>query len=297
MSYIVVLDYLIFSYWYEWANRYTVLNFQETAFLPARYIISGLVAGAFVYWLYLIPLWLLKRLWPRYQHPRWPLLWGATAVISSLQVWLIVRNSEPALEVWPSLALIVHLQLLHSVMLMVADRALRRGLASILPGLRSALILMAIWIFWAAYSFFPPPPGNPQPLIGSELERLILILILGLLIQVGLAYRLGSLRGSWADGMLIPPLRISSFDALDAFYTAWACFFLSIPVGQYLSRGYVITHSNLFPAFLLGLLLPMIWSLLGMWLIILISKITGAALLQNESLQRLRDLGLRRLNG
>jgi hypothetical protein len=34
----------------------------------------------------------------------------------------------------------------------------------------------------------------------------------------------------------------------------------------------VTAHSNLFPAFLLGLLIPLLWSLLVMWIIILVSK-------------------------
>lgn len=36
-------------------------------------------------------------------------------------------------------------------------------------------------------------------------------------------------------------------DMLDAFYSALGLYFLLIPLGHFLLRGYVISHSTLFP--------------------------------------------------
>jgi hypothetical protein len=273
LSYLVVLDFLIFQYWYRIANRYTVLNFHETGYLPARYIISGLVAGAFIYWAYLLPVLLLKRLHPRYHHPRWWLLWSATAFISSVQVWMIVRGGTPPLSIEVTLALLLHLQLMHFITLMIAQRVTQRELGSIFPGVRSALILMGLWLFWIGYSFAVPAQGDPQPLLGSSFERYMLVLFLTGLIGVGLAFRLGiQMEVIHPSDLVIPSLNITVADILDSFYAAWALFYMVIPVVQYLVRGYVMAHSNLFPTFLLGMLLPFGWSVLVMWPIIFISK-------------------------
>lgn len=273
LSYLVLMDFFIFQYWYRFANRYTVLNFHESGYLPARYIISGLVAGAVVYWAYLLPVLVLKRFYRRYQHPRWWLLWSATACISSIQVWMIVRGGTPTLSVDVTCALLLHLQLLHFITLMIAQRVTQRELGSIFPGVRSALIVMGLWIFWIGYSFVVEVEGQPQPLIGSLFERYTLLLLLIGLIGVGIAFRLGIQTDFiQASDRVIPSLNITVSDVLDSFYSAWALFYLVIPVVQYAVRGYVMAHSNLFPTFLLGLLLPLGWSLLVMWPIIFISK-------------------------
>lgn len=274
MSYVLLLDYLIFRYWFNFANRYVVLNFAETGFLPARYIISGLVAGAFVYWAYLIPVTLLRTFAKGYWHPRWWLVWGATAAISSIQVMLIVNDyANPPVAVWPSIALVIHLQAVHFIMFMVADRAMIRGMGSILPGVRTSLVFVGMWLFWLCYSFIDNAQGNPTPLIGSALERYLLGGILLVLMVLGAGYRSG-LVSQWvnADETLFAPLKIKVSDAFDGFFSAWALYYMTIPVMHYLLRGYVITHSSIFPAFLLGIVIPFVWSLLWMWVIILISK-------------------------
>lgn len=274
MSYVVILDYVIFQYWYVFANRFNVLLYDLDGFLPERYIVSGLVGGAIVYWLYLIPVMLLKRYVRGYQHPRWWLLWVATAFISTLQVGTtVLTNANPPLRFGEAVALVAHLQGVHLIMFMVARRVMLRGQGAIIPGLRPGLIFMADWIFWIWLSFAMTPSGDPQPIIGTAVERYILGLILFALITAGILYRTGYDPPNLSrDETLIPLLQIKLSDLVDGFYAAWALFYMLLPVLHYLSRGYVTAHSNLFPAFLLGLLIPLLWSLLVMWIIILVSK-------------------------
>ena len=273
MSFVVVLDYLIFEYWYIFANRYSVLNFHETGFLPGRYIISGLVAGAFVYWIYILPVLLIKRVWKGYWHPRWGLLWAATAGISSIQVMQIVRNADPPLELPVAAALVAHLQVMHLIMFMVADRAIHRNLGAIIPGVRSAVLFMCGWLFWLWYSFQVTPEGSLTPHIGAAWERYLIGLLVLVLVAVGIAFRSGfQIRQFQRGDVVIPALRITIADIIDSFYSAWALFYLVIPVLHYLTRGYVTAHSNLFPLYLPGMLIPVLWSLVVMWIIILVSK-------------------------
>jgi hypothetical protein len=274
MSYIAVLDYLLFSYWYILANRYDVLNFHEQGFLPGRYIVSGLVAGAILYWVYLIPVGIIRRLNKRYRHPRWWLLWSATAVISSTWVMTIVRSSSvPPLELWVAVGLLVHLQLVHFIMFMVAERVMHRALGSILPGVRSAVIFLGLWLFWIWFSFHVHPNEDPRPVVGSAVERYLLALLIVIFIGAAAAYRLRwELPYLPYNTYVIAPLQITLSDAIDGFYSAWALFYITLPVIHYLWRGYVMTHSSLFPAFLLGFLVPLGWSLLWMWVIVVVSK-------------------------
>lgn len=274
MSYITVLDYVFFQYWYVFANRYTVLNFHETGYLPGRYIASGLVGGAFVYWLYLIPTTLLKRYHPRYQHPRWWLLWMATASISSIQVMLIVRGSStPPLSLSVALGLVAHLQVMHLIMLQVAERVLVRGEGTIIPRIRPALLLIVDWFFWLWYSFHVHPQGSPHPRVGSAFERYLLgLLALGLLVFGAMfwgGYKLPYLR---RKQVVIAALNVQVGDVIACFYSAWALFYVTIPVIHYLLRGYVMAHDNLFPTYLLGALLPVGWSAVMLWVVMVIER-------------------------
>jgi hypothetical protein len=187
---------------------------------------------------------------------------------------IIVRSSSvPPLELWVAIALLVHLQLVHFIMFMVAERVMHRALGSILPGVRSAVIFLGLWLFWIWYSFHIHPSEDPHPLIGSALERYVLTLLVLMLVAIAVAFRLGwdipyLLRSTY----VIPPLQVTLSDAVDGFYSAWALFYITIPVIHYVLRGYVMTHSSLFPAFLLGFLVPLGWSLLWMWVIVFVSK-------------------------
>lgn len=267
MSAVVVLDYAFFLYWYALANRYTVLNFHETGFLPARYIISGLVAGAFIYWLYLIPVALLVYFHRRYRHPRWWLLWITVGFISSLQVGSItIQQGSPPLDLEVALALVVHLQLLHLMMFVTADRITRQPNRILMPGIGAGIIFIGMWLFWIWYSFAMPPEGEPAPLVGAELERYILAMILIVLLWIALIYLWGlHLPGLPPHRILIAPLQVTVRDVLNGFYSAWALFYLTIPVIHYLGRGYVTAHSNIFGAFLPALIVVVLWSLIFMW--------------------------------
>ena len=291
MSYVVVLDYLIFQYWYVFANRFDVLLFDLEGFLPERYIVSGLVGGALVYWLYLIPVSLLKKYYRRYQHPRWWLLWIATAFISTVQVMTItLTTANPALRFGESLALVAHLQGVHLIMFMVARRVMLRGQGAIIPGLRPGLIFMADWLFWLWLSFaLPERIVLSKPHVGSAIERYVLGAILLVFITIGIFYRAGYDPPRLPrDRILIPLLEIRVSDLVDSFYAAWALFYMLLPALHYVTRGYVTAHSNLFPAFLLGLLIPGLWSLLVMWFIILVSKPQVSMKLPRLLLDRIR---------
>ena len=267
MSFVVVIDYVLFRYWYMIANRFTVLNFHETAYLPARYIITGLLAGALVYWLYLIPVLLLSRFHRGYRHPDPGNLWLITAIISSIQIVKIVRGeSTPPLTFNVTAMLIIHLQMVHLIMFYAGKQLKKYPQRILIPGVMPGILAMLAWEFWLWYSFAVRIEGEPSPLIGTELERSILIGILWALIAIGLAFSAGgSLPFLKRDTVIIPDLNVTFGDLMTGFYSAWALFYLIVPVGHYLVRGYVTSHSNLFPAFLLGLLVPLIWSLVLMW--------------------------------
>ncbi len=274
LSYIALLDWLLLQYLYVFANRYTVLNFHEIGFLPGRYILSGLVVGAFVYWLYVIPVAILRRVWPGYWHPRWWLLWTPVLVISSAQAVLITRqNSDPALALWVSLALALHLQVMHLFMLRVADRLAQGEQALPLPSLGAMAAFNALWMYWVGYSFDVPALADPSPLIGSPLERYILLLVLAGSTLGLLAYRAGVGAPVFQDeDEFMPALPLSMHDLLYAFGQAWASFYLTVPVVHFLARGYVMSHGNLFPAFLLGWVVPAIWSALLTGVLLVLRK-------------------------
>lgn len=267
MSVVVVLDYILFYYWYVVANRFTVLNYHETAFLSGRYIITGLLAGAMVYWLYLIPVALLSRYQRHYKHPEPGALWLITGIISTIQLVNMVRaNSIPPLSLPVTAGLIIHLQVLHLIMFHVGSYLKRDPKRLLAVGVLPGVLLMLDWVFWLWYSFEVKMEGDPRPLIGTDAERYVLIGILWAFIVTGLAYAAGgSLPFLKRDTLIIPDLNITFGNLMSGFYSAWALFYLLFPVGHYLIRGYVIAHSTLFPAFLLGLLVPLIWSLVVMW--------------------------------
>lgn len=273
MSYVLLLDWLFFQFWYRLANRYEVLNYHETAFLPARYMISGLVAGAFVYWLYLIPVSIYRRMNRRYWHPRWWLLWFTTATLSSVQVVSIVKSGSPPLEMEVALLILLHLQALHLVMFMIGGDLPRQIRPSIVPGLRVALIFIGLWLFWIGYSFVDEPIGTPQPEVGTGLERYIMSLLLLSLMTFGLLYRQGAesflLRREYR---FIEGLDITLGDLIQGFFSAFTLYFLIVPIGHYLLRGYIIAHSLIFPSQLVGLLPPLIWSFSLMGLMVLLKK-------------------------
>lgn len=269
MSYVVFLDYLLFRYLYLFANRYDILNFHEAGFLPARYIISGLVVSALVYWLYLIPVTLLNRFVKGYRHPHWFPLWLATALLSSIHIAsMVVGASLPPLTIPVTVALLLHLQLVHLLMFIIGDDTRRTPLRLLVPGVGAGLIFMLGWLFWIAYSFvvIPSLDADPQPIIGSQLERYALALLIGVLILLGLWFiRMSRLPFIPPDARLLPELSLTVNDLIIGFYSSWALFYLLIPVLHFLLRGYITAHSNLFPAFLLGILVPLGWSLLVMW--------------------------------
>lgn len=276
MALVVTLDYLFFLYWYVIANRFTVLNFHEEGFLPGRYIISGLVAGAFIYWAYLISVQLFKRLSHKYTHPRWWTLWLAAGALGGIQVFRVVTGVDslpiratPPLEAWEAIALIVHLQAIHLLTFITGQRVSHEWKRILLPGVGAGVLFMGLWLFWIGYSFFVVPEADPSPIIGTEIERFVQIIILSLGVMIGLVYLLRiDVPFVDRDKLLIPRFRISVGDVLTGFYSAWALFYLITPVVHYGVRGYVTAHSNLFPAFLLGLLVPLVWSLGVMWLVI-----------------------------
>jgi hypothetical protein len=259
LAVLVILQYGFMQYWYVFANRYVVLNFQESAFLPARYAISGVVAGAFIYWLYLLPLGLIRRLWRGYQHPRWWLLWAAVVAIGGTQTLNTLRDaSQPPVTLWAALMAVFNLQLYLGLTLWVASRPERGKAASLWPSPPMALMFIGLWGFWLAYSFWHEPQGEPRPLIGTPLERYALGLVLG---GLALACLLSSLQPvqTW-----LAERRFSGLEARQAlawFFSSLAGFYLFVPVFHYLLRGYVIAHSTLFPAFFLGALVPIGWSL------------------------------------
>lgn len=267
MSVVVVLDYVVFLYWYAIANRYTVLNFNEQGFLPARYIMSGLVAGAVVYWIYLIPVALRRHFSKHYRHPRWWLLWVTVGFITSLQIGsLTIQQGSPPLDLEVAVALIVHLQLIHLVMFVMADLAMQNPTRILLPGIRTGVLFMMMWLFWIWYSFAVVPEGENVPLVGAVWERYVLAMVLIILIWLAMIYLGGlNLPGLPRNRVVVEPLKITVLEILRGFYSAWALFYLTIPPAHYLMRGYVIAHSNIFTAFLLGLLAPVIWSLILMW--------------------------------
>ncbi|MFP4322276.1 MAG: hypothetical protein ACLFTK_07475 [Anaerolineales bacterium] len=274
LSYLLLLDWLFLQFLYVLANRYTVLNFHEIGFLPGRYILSGLVVGALVYWLYVIPVAILKRVWPGYWHPRWWLLWLPLLGISSAQALVITREATtPALALWVALALVVHLQVVHFFTLRVAERLARDERIVPLPGLGAAMAFNALWMYWVAYSFDVPATADPSPLIGTALERYILLLILAGSVVGLAAYRAGVGAPVFQDeDEFMPALPLSAHDIVSAFGQAWASFYLTVPVVHFMARGYVMSHGNLFPAFLLGLLVPLIWSLLLTGALLLVQK-------------------------
>jgi len=273
MALITVLDYALFWYWYAWANRYTVLNFHEAGFLPGRYILSGLVAGAIVYWVYLLPVTLLKTFWRGYWHPRWWLLWLATASVSSIQVMLLVRGGSPPLTLEVALVLVVHLQAVHLIMVMVGERAIHKSRGAIIPGVRSTVIFIFLWLFWLWYSFEWQSSALPRPAVGADWERAVLGACLGLALGVALAFRLGLRLPNlgWED-VVIPAFKITLSDLLDGFYSAWALYYIIVPVVHYLLRGYVMSYSGIFPTSLPQAGVILLWSAIGMWVIIAISK-------------------------
>lgn len=273
LAYFIVLDWLFFQYLYTFANRYTVLNFGESAFLPARYIMSGLVVGAFLYWLYLVPISFLKRYVLSYWHPRWWLLWLGVAIISSIQIVSIVRRSDPALSIGVTTALLVHLQLMHFMTVMVANRIATKEDRSILPGVRPAILFIGMWLFWVGYSFTDNAQGDPAPTIGSTTERTALAALLATLLVSVMFYRFRWDSGIIPrDRIIVPLFDIAVSDLLDSFWAAWGLYYLLVPIVHYMVRGYIISHSSLFPSFLLGIIAPMGWSLIVMWGILLISK-------------------------
>ncbi len=267
MASVVVIDYLIFLYWYALANRYDVLNFHETGFLPARYIMSGLVAGAFLYWVYLIPVVMRKRFSRRYQHPRWWLLWVTVGMITSLQIANItVKQGSPPLDIEVAIALIVHLQLIHLMMFLMADLSMKDPVRIVIPGIRPGVAFMAMWLFWLWYSFAVKSEGRVVPRIGEEWERYVIGMVLIILIWLALIYLWGlNLPRLRHNTVLIEPFNITVMELLKGFYSAWALFFLTIPMVHYFVRGYVTAHSNIFPSFLAGFFVPVVWSLIVMW--------------------------------
>jgi hypothetical protein len=176
-------------------------------------------------------------------------------------------------------------------MFIVARRVMLRGQGAILPGLRPGLIFMADWLFWIWLSFaLTPPKDIPRPLIGSAIERYILGAILLALITFGIFYRSGYNPPRLPrDQLLIPFLDIRFSDMVDSFYAAWALFYMLMPALHYVTRGYVTAPSNLFPVFLLGLLIPLLWSLLVMWIIILVSKPDVSMKLPRLLMDRIRS--------
>lgn len=270
MSLVVALDYGVFLYWYALANRYRVLNFHETGFLPARYIVSGLVAGAFIYWLYVILVAACGYFSRRYRHPRWWMLWISAGFITSLQIANItIQQGAPPLDLEVTLGLVAHLQLVHLIMFVIADRAAKHPFRIFAPGIGSGLIFMGLWLFWIWYSFAVKPEGTPAPHVGSDLERYVLAMILIVLMWIALIYLWGlHLPGLRPTRVMIEPFAITVRDLLNGFYSAWGLYYLTIPAVHYLARGYVTAHSNFFGAFLPAIVVVVIWSLVVMWPII-----------------------------
>jgi hypothetical protein len=274
MSVVVVLDYLFFRYWYVYANRFDVLLFDHDGFLPGRYIISGLVAGVFVYWLYLLPVLALNRFSRTYRHPEPGALWIATMTISSIQVFIAVRDAgTPPLDLPVTAALVCHLQLIHLLMFIIGTRLRTQPYRILMPGIEAALLFMVGWIFWIWYSFEVQVKVEPRPRIGSATERYIMLAILVIFMLLGIAYRFGwRIPFGNHQQRLFSAVDITVSDVMVSFYSAWALFYLIIPPVHYLTRGYVTDYSNLFPAFLLGLLVPLVWGLGLMWLLIWLRK-------------------------
>src|SRR5690606_35965652 len=112
-----------FQFWFVFANRVTILNFHEKGYLPGRYFISGLVAGALIHWLYLLMVVTLKRFFQRYKHPRAWMLVPAVWMLASIHVYSIVRNvSHPPLTAYEGFALVLHLAVVHLITYMVGER-------------------------------------------------------------------------------------------------------------------------------------------------------------------------------
>ena len=250
---VVLLDLILFYGWFAIADPQRLFLLDQPQHLPGRYMMTGLVAGGIVSFVYLsVVVGLRLTFGRRYVHPPshlvWGLLLGPTVVIVFVATTMLAR--PPAL---PGIAGMISATLLstHGLALVTAVWA---AYAMTRLGITTGQSAIVLVVMLAALALIPAVPaeagGRPLILWPDDLSGLLVSTVAVIVGGLGLALL----------GRLVPALELAPQWWQISIMT-WSWYYLGGPVVHYFTTIRMASAESLMPAtlgqFLVLLLVPL----------------------------------------